>query len=47
MVRIANAILEILTPFSVDSPPLAIEKDPPTKSRMILKIDHPLVLFLL
>jgi hypothetical protein len=43
----ANAILEILSPFYTERPPLAIEKDPPTKSKIMLKIDHPLVLFLL
>ena len=34
-------------PFSTDNPPLANEKAPPTKSKIILKIDHPFVLFLL
>lgn len=33
-----------LSPFSTDNPPLAKEKAAPTRSRIILKIDQPLVL---
>lgn len=42
-----STTLVMLSPFSTDSPPLAIENIPPVKSIKILKIDHPFVLFLL
>jgi hypothetical protein len=37
----------ILSPLSTSIAPLAKEKVPPTRSRIILKIFHPFVLFLL
>ena len=43
----AKITFVILSPFVTDKPPLAIENAPPTRSRMMLNIDHPFVLFLL
>lgn len=43
----ANITFIRFNPFSTDNPPLAKEKTPPNKSRIMLKIDHPFVLFLL
>lgn len=37
----------ILSPFYNERPPLAIENTPPIKSKIMLLIDHPTVLFLL
>ena len=46
MVRNANTNLVTLSPLETDSPPLVMENAAPTKSRKILNLDHPLVLFL-
>lgn len=45
-VIIARIIFVIFNPFDIDSPPLAIENVAPTKSKIMLNIDHPFVLFL-